>query len=252
MRLEKRVAIITGAGSGIGKAVAQCFAAEGAKIVLVDINDRGLEETLAQIRTGAGVNGVFAIRADVSQTIDVSNIVAQTIKEYAALTTLVNAHGISDIHDLGITDLSEEVFDRTIAVNLRALFLLCKYSIPHIRQYGGGSIINIASAAALMGGGGTAYTASKGGVVAMTRAIAFQNAAYSLRCNVICPGMVDTPMLHSSLKKLGLDNVPGSPGTLPRIAQPDEVAHLVAFLASDEASYITGATYTIDGGSTLH
>jgi NAD(P)-dependent dehydrogenase (short-subunit alcohol dehydrogenase family) len=252
MRLEKKVAIVTGAASGIGKAVAKCFAGEGAKVVLVDINEPGLEETLAQIRIAAGNDKVFAIRADVSQTIQVSNVVAETIKKHDLLTTVVNAHGISDIRDVGITDLSEEVFDRTIAVNLRALFLMCKFSIPHIRQYGGGSIINIASAAALMGGGGTAYTASKGGVIAMTRAIAFQNAADNLRCNVICPGMVDTPMLHSSFKKLGLDNVPRSPGTIPRIAQPDEVAHLVAFLASDEASYITGATYTIDGGSTLH
>src|SRR5205823_14598611 len=135
---------------------------------------------------------------------------------------------------------------------LRAIFLLCKYGVPQLQRAGGGAIINLASAAALRGGGGTSYTASKGGVTAITRAVAFQNAAENIRCNSICPGPVDTPMLQVSMKKLGLTTMVSGRGTIPRIAQPEEVAFLVTFLVSDEAAFITGATYTIDGGSTQH
>jgi NAD(P)-dependent dehydrogenase (short-subunit alcohol dehydrogenase family) len=148
--------------------------------------------------------------------------------------------------------VSEEVFDRTIAVNLRGIFLLCKYGVPHLKRAGGGAIVNLASTAALRGGGGTSYTASKGGVAAITRAVAFQNAAENIRCNAIYPGPVDTPMLQISMKKLGLKTMTAGPGIVPRIARPEEVAGLISFLVSDEATYITGAAYTIDGGATQH
>jgi NAD(P)-dependent dehydrogenase (short-subunit alcohol dehydrogenase family) len=156
------------------------------------------------------------------------------------------------MEDTKIVDVPEEVFDRTIAVNLRGMFLLCKYGIPHLKGAGGGAIVNLASVAALAGGGGTSYTTSKGGVAALTRAVAFQNAAENIRCNSICPGPVDTPMLQISMKKLGLSTMTSRPGTIPRIARPQEVASLITFLVSDEAAYITGATYTIDGGASQH
>jgi NAD(P)-dependent dehydrogenase (short-subunit alcohol dehydrogenase family) len=248
VRLRDKVAIVTGAASGTGRSTAQVFAREGCKVALVDINESGLKETLATLPNGEA----FAVVADVSCTEDVRRTFDQAISRFGKLTTMANCHGISLMEDTRIVDVPEEVFDRTIAVNLRAIFLLCKYGVPHLRRAGGGAIVNLASAAALSGGGGTSYTASKGGVTAITRAVAFQNAAENIRCNAICPGPVDTPMLQISMKKLGLTTMTPGRGAIPRIARPEEVALLITFLVSDEAAYITGATYTIDGGMTQH
>jgi NAD(P)-dependent dehydrogenase (short-subunit alcohol dehydrogenase family) len=247
-RLTGKVALVTGAASGIGRSVAQVFAREGCHLTLVDLNEAGLNETLA------GLSGVEAIAApaDVSRSADVQRAISQTMDTYGRLTTMAHCHGVSLMEDTRIVDVPEEVFDRTIAVNLRGIFLMCKYGVPALKRSGGGAIVNVASAAALSGGGGTSYTASKGGVTAITRAIAFQHAAEGIRCNSICPGPVDTPMLQISMKKLGLTTMTSRPGTIPRIARPEEVAFLIAFLVSDEASFITGATYTIDGGATQH
>jgi NAD(P)-dependent dehydrogenase (short-subunit alcohol dehydrogenase family) len=248
MRLKDKVAIVTGAASGIGRAVAQVFAREGAQVALVDINEAGLRETHATIAEGQS----FIAPADVSRTEDVKRALDQAAARFGKITTMANCHGISLMQDTKIIEVPEEVFDRTIAVNLRAIFLLCKYGVPHLKRAGGGAIVNLASGAALGGGGGTSYTASKGGVAAISRAVAFQNAAENIRCNSICPGPVDTPMLQVSMKKLGLTSMTARPGTIPRVARPEEVAYLVTFLASDEAAYITGATYTIDGGASQH
>jgi len=248
MRLKDKVAIVTGAASGIGRSVAQTFTREGCRVALVDVNERGLEETLASLPDGQAL----AAPADVSRADEVKRALQQAVSRFGKLTTMANCHGISLMEDTRILEVTEDTFDRTIAVNLRAIFLLCKYGLPHLKGAGGGAIINLASAAALSGGGGTSYTTSKGGVTAITRAIAFQHAADNIRCNVICPGPVDTAMLQVSMKKLGLTKMTGRPGTIPRVARPEEIAHLVTFLASDEAAYITGATYTIDGGMTQH
>ena len=227
--------------------MAQVFAREGCHLALVDINEAGLNETLASL------SGVEAIAvADVSRSADVQRAIGQMLDKYGRLTTMAHCHGITLMEDTRIVEVPEEVFDRTIAVNLRGIFLMCKYGIPALKRSGGGAIVNLASAAALSGGGGTSYTASKGGVTAITRAIAFQHAAEGIRCNSICPGPVDTPMLQISMKKLGLTTMVSGRGTIPRIAQPEEVAFLITFLVSDEASFITGATYTIDGGATQH
>lgn len=248
MRLKDKVAVVTGAASGIGRSVAQVFTREGCKVALVDINEVGLKETLATLPAGQA----FAAPADVSRTEEVKRALDQAVSRFGKLTTMANCHGISLMEDTRIVDVAEEVFDRTIAVNLRAIFLLCKYGVPHLKHAGGGAIVNLASVAALAGGGGTSYTASKGGVTAITRAVAFQNAAENIRCNSICPGPVDTPMLQISMKKLGLTTMTSRPGTVPRVARPEEVALLITFLVSDEAAYITGATYTIDGGASQH
>jgi NAD(P)-dependent dehydrogenase (short-subunit alcohol dehydrogenase family) len=248
MRLKDKVAIVTGAASGIGRSTAQVFAREGAQLTLVDINEEGLRETLAGLPEGQAI----AAPADVSRSEDVRGVIDKAMSKYGRLTTMANCHGISLMQDTRIVDVTEEVFDRTIAVNLRSIFLLCKYGVPALKQSGGGAIVNLASGAALGGGGGTSYTASKGGVTAITRAVAFQNAAENIRCNSICPGPVDTPMLQISMKKLGLKTMSSRAGTIPRIARPEEVAFLITFLVSDEAQFITGAIHTIDGGATGH
>jgi NAD(P)-dependent dehydrogenase (short-subunit alcohol dehydrogenase family) len=248
VRLKDKVAIVTGAASGIGRSTAQVFAREGCKVALVDVNESGLKETLATLPD----SHAFTLPADVSRAEDVRRALDQAISRFGKLTTIANCHGISMMEDTRIVDVPEEVFDRTIAVNLRGVFLMCKYGVPHLRRVGGGAIVNLASAAALSGGGGTSYTASKGGVTAVTRAVAFQHAAENIRCNSICPGPVDTPMLQISMKKLGLTTMTPGRGAIPRIARPEEVAFLITFLVSDEAAYITGATYTIDGGMTQH
>jgi NAD(P)-dependent dehydrogenase (short-subunit alcohol dehydrogenase family) len=190
--------------------------------------------------------------ADVSKASDSERIVNEAVSVFGGVNILANMHGISDFADTKILTVSEEVFTRTWEVNTKALFLLSKAVLPQMQKAGGGAIVNMSSAASLGGGGGTAYTASKGSVNALTRAIAYQHARETIRCNVLCPGPIDTPMMHRSFEKLGMTNLPIAPGCIPRIGQPEEVAGLVAFLASDEAAFITAATYTIDGGSTGH
>jgi NAD(P)-dependent dehydrogenase (short-subunit alcohol dehydrogenase family) len=248
MRLKDKIAIVTGAASGIGRSVAQVFAREGCHLALIDVNEPGLKGTMAAV---SGAEAI-AVPADVSRSEDVQRAIGEAMKKHGRLTTIANCHGISVLEDTRIVDVPEEVFDRTIAVNLRGIFLMCKYGIPELKRSGGGAIVNLASAAALSGGGGASYTASKGGVAAITRTIAVQYAAEGVRCNVICPGPIDTPMLQVSMKKLGSRVMAPRPGTIPRIGRPEEVALLATFLVSDEASFITAATYTIDGGMTQH
>ncbi len=249
-RLAGKAAIVTGGASGIGRAVAQRFVAEGARVLAVDVNGDGLNETIGLVKASGGV--LHGAVADVSRGDDARAVVAQALQDFGAVQLLANMHGISESSDTNILNVSEEVFTRTWEVNVKALFLLCKAALPEIERSGGGAIVNMSSGAALGGAGGTAYTASKGGVNALTRAIAYQFAAKNIRCNCVCPGPIDTPMMHRSFEKLGMTNLPIAPGRVPRIGKPEEVAALVAFLCSDEAAFITAATYTIDGGATGH
>jgi NAD(P)-dependent dehydrogenase (short-subunit alcohol dehydrogenase family) len=249
-RLAGKVAIVTGGASGIGRATTLRMLAEGARVVAVDQNAEGLAET-AQL-SGCGQDTLRTLTADVSKAEDCKRIVGEAVSAFGGLNILANMHGISDFSDTNILAVSEEVFTRTWEVNTKALFLLCKEAIPEMQKAGASSIVNMSSGAALGGSGGTAYTASKGGVNALTRAVAYQFAKDNIRCNAVCPGPIDTPMMHRSFEKLGMTNLPIAPGRIPRIGQPEEVAALVAFLASDESAFTTAATYTIDGGSTGH
>ena len=249
-RLSGKSAIVSGGASGIGRATAIRLASEGARVTAVDVNGEGLEQAVRDIREAGGT--ARAVVADISSASECARVVAEAVAAFGGLDTVANMHGISDFTDTRLLTTSEEVFTRTWEVNTKAIFLLCKEAIPYLQQSGGGAIVNMSSGAALGGGGGIAYTASKGALNALTRAIAYQHAADHIRCNVVCPGPIETPMMRRSFEKLGMTNLPIAPGRIPRIGQPEEVAALVAFLASDEARFITAATYTIDGGATAH
>jgi len=249
VRLQGKTAMVTGAGRGIGEAIAEALAAEGAAVAVCDLDGTAAAKTAAGIAERHGARAV-GVGADIADSAAVRAAVSRVASELGPPDILVNNAGI-DVVELFV-DSAAATWDKIIAVNLRGVFLLCKYGVPHLKRAGGGAIVNLASGAALGGGGGTSYTASKGGVTALTRAVAFQNAAENIRCNSICPGPVDTPMLQISMKKLGLTSMTSRPGTIPRVARPEEVAYLITFLASDEAAYITGATYTIDGGASQH
>ena len=249
-RLEGRVALVTGAASGIGREAARLFAAEGAKLVVVDAVAEAGEETAHAIAADGG-EAVF-VRADVSSAREVESAVAAARDRYGALHALFNNAGIFPDDDGLPEETDEAVFDRVIAVNLKGVFFGCKYGIPALRASGGGSIVNTASFVALMGAATSqvAYTASKGGVLAMTREIAVEYARQGIRANALCPGPVNTPLLAELLadpaaRARRLVHVP-----MGRLAEAGEVARAALFLASDDSSYVNGATFVVDGGIT--
>ncbi len=248
MRLEGRTALITGAGSGIGRESALLFAAEGARVVAVDRDAAAARASAAAIE-GAGGRAV-AVHADVGVAAEVEAAVAAAERAFGALHVLFNNAGIFPAEDGSPVDTPEEVWDRVMVVNLKGVFLGCKYGIPALLRAGGGSIINTASFVAVMGAATSqiAYTASKGGVLAMTREIAVEYARRGIRANALCPGPVNTPLLAQLLAEPAararrMVHVP-----MGRLAEPAEVARAALFLASDDASYVNGATFLVDGG----
>ena len=250
MRLQDKVAIITGAGSGIGREAALIFAREGARVVVADLNDQAGEATVAAIQGSGGA--AFYVHTDVSKAASVENMVRTTEDHFGKLDVIFNNAGIFPDADASVVNTSEEVWDLVMNVNLKGVFLGCKYAIPALLHAGGGSIINVASFVALMGAATPqiAYTASKGGVLSMTREIAVEFARQNIRANALCPGPVDTPLLQAILsdpvkRQRRLVHIP--PG---RFAQAREIANAALFLASDESSYVNGATFVVDGGIT--
>jgi NAD(P)-dependent dehydrogenase (short-subunit alcohol dehydrogenase family) len=244
------VAIITGGGSGIGREAALLFAREGARVVVADVNDGTGEATVADVK-GAGGEALY-VHADVAKATEVEGMVRAAEQTFGKLDVIMNNAGIFPDADGSVADTSEEVWDLVMRVNLKGVFFGCKYAIPAMLRAGGGSIVNVASFVALMGAAvpQIAYTASKGGVLSMTREIAVEFARKNVRANALCPGPVDTPLLASILsdpakRRRRLVHVP--PG---RFAQPREIASAALFLASDESSYVNGATFTVDGGIT--
>jgi NAD(P)-dependent dehydrogenase (short-subunit alcohol dehydrogenase family) len=250
MRLKEKVALITGAGSGIGREAALLFAKEGASVVAVDMNDAAGKETVAAIEKDGG-RAVF-VHADVSRSADVEAMVAAAKKTYDRLDVLFNNAGIFPANDGSVLETDEKTWDLVLSVNLKGVFLGCKYGIPAMLESGGGSIINTASFVALMGSATPqiAYTASKGGVLALTREIAVEFARSGIRVNAICPGPVDTPLLQElfsdpARKARRLVHIP-----MGRLARAKEVAQAALFLASDDSSYVSGTAFTVDGAIT--
>jgi NAD(P)-dependent dehydrogenase (short-subunit alcohol dehydrogenase family) len=250
MRLVDKVALITGASSGIGRESALLFAKEGAAVVLCDVNEAAGQETIAQIEA-AGGKAIF-VKADVSKAAEVKGAIEAAEATYGRLNVLFNNAGIFHADDGSVVETKEEVWDLTINVNLKGVFLGCKYGIPALQRAGGGSIINTASFVALVGAATSqvAYTASKGGVLSLTREIAVEFARQHIRANALCPGPVETPLLAELLadpvrRQRRLVHIP--PG---RFARATEMANAALFLASDESSFVNGSTFLVDGGIT--
>lgn len=247
--LDDKVALITGAGSGIGRAIAVLFSKEGAKVAVVDINEEDGRETVGLIKKEGG-DALF-IRGDVSGAASVKKAVENVVEKYGKLHVLVNNAGIECTGS--VTELSEESWDRVISINLKGTFLCSKYCAPRIAQSGGGTIINVASVLGLIGSKGeAAYCASKGGIISLTRAMALDFAGEGIRVNCICPGSVLTPTFKRVMTANGayessfaknLEKIP-----LRRVAEPNEIAHAALYLASNESSYMTGSALVIDGG----
>jgi len=243
-RLEGRVAVITGAGSGIGLATARRFAAEGAKVVCVDLD----EESGAKAANEVG--GLF-IQADVTDEDAVRAMYQTAVDTYGSLDITFNNAGISPPDDDSILVTGLDAWKRVQDVNLTSVYLCCKYAIPHMQRQGKGSIINTASFVAVMGAATSqiSYSASKGGVLAMSRELGVQFAREGIRVNALCPGPVNTPLLQELFAKdperaaRRLVHIP-----LGRFAEPDEIAAAVAFLASDDSSFMTANTFLVDGG----
>lgn len=249
-RLAGKVALITGSGSGQGRAASILFAREGARVVVSDVNVAGGEETVRLVRD-AGGEAVFHA-ADVSKAAEVEALVRATTAAYGALHVLYNNAAVWGGGDNFVTDLGEDAWDRVVAVNLKGVFLCCKYGIPALIAAGGGSVINTASAAGLIGSRNRshAYSATKGGVIALTRAMAVAYARRGVRVNAICPGGVDTPMIASLIDTEDRRQRFAQAHPLGRLGTPEDVASCALYLASDESSWVTGAAFPVDGGFT--
>ena len=250
MRLANKVAIITGSGSGQGQRAAERFAAEGAKVVVTDVDQAGGQQTVDTVKA-AGGEATF-VPADVSKAAEVKALVEAAVDTYGRLDIMYNNAGILLVGKDGpVTEVDEETWDRLMDVNLKGVYLGCKYAIPALQRAGGGSIINTASAAGLVGvGDAHAYTATKGGVIALTRAIAVTYGRHQIRCNAICPGVIDTPMVSAMTSHEGAAQSALRWHVLRRFGTADDVVGLALYLASDESSWMTGSIIPIDGGLT--
>ncbi|MEA2153234.1 MAG: hypothetical protein QOI18_1467 [Solirubrobacteraceae bacterium] len=237
MRLENKVCVVTGASGGIGAATVAMFQREGAQVVGADL--------------APGAPGDLSLQVDVTDEAQVSEMYATAVAELGRIDVLLNNAGISPADDGSVLDTALEAFERVQAVNLRSVFLCCKHGIPRLLQTGGGSVINTASFVAVMGAATSqiSYTASKGGVLALSRELGVEFARRGVRVNALCPGPVDTPLLTElyasdpAQAERRLVHVP-----IGRFARPEEIASAALFLASDESSYVTASTFLVDGG----
>lgn len=249
-RLDGKVALITGAASGMGREACLVFATEGARIAALDIDARSLDETAAVTRDAGGDVATFV--ADVADERQVHDAIEGAVRRFGALHILYNNAGVLwRDRDLGVLETDEAVWDRVMAINLKGMVWVCKYGVPKLIEAGGGAIVNIGSTSALLGDTvpQDAYTASKGAVISLTRSLAVQFAPHGVRANCIHPGFTDTPM--QTVRTSDPAWVEQAVASIPlgRLATPRDVVNAALFLASDEASYITGAELVVDGGS---
>jgi len=253
MRLSGKVAMITGGASGIGKSTAFLFAREGAKVVIADVNTAMAEATVSQIKK-AGGESCF-VPTDVSNANQVKKAVKTAVDKYGKLDILFNNAAINPTGS--VTEMAEEIWDKEIAVNLKGVFLCAKYAIPEMKRIGGGAIINTASIAGILANAtNCAYCTSKAGVIMLTKQIAIDYASFNIRVNCICPGFVQTPMLETffnaqpdpEASRKAVANI----HPIGRIGKPEDIAYGALYLASDEASWVTGAALVIDGGLVSH
>jgi NAD(P)-dependent dehydrogenase (short-subunit alcohol dehydrogenase family) len=246
MRLAGRAALVTGAGSGIGRAISEAMAAEGASLAVVDVNEESAQETARIVREAGGV--AYAYAGDVSSAADVARFMAAQAADFASLDILVNNAGVGQLGT--VTELDDETWDRVMAVNVRSVFLCSREAIQ--RMPNGGRIINVASVAGLVASAGrAAYCASKGAVVMLTKAMALDCAPQAINVNAICPGVVQTGMTagslaHPSIRQEKLDKTP-----LGWLAEPTDIAPAAVYLASPESRFVTGTCLTVDGGWSL-
>lgn len=249
MRLKDKVCLITGAGSGMGRAAALSFSREGARIAACDLNLEAVHETAKLVEKQGGK--ILGIEADVSREESVRRAVAQSVKTFGGLDVLYNNAGIFPSDDHSVVDTEEAVWDKVFAVNIKGVYLVCKHGIPELLKRGGGSIVNIASFVALVGCSvpQDAYTASKGAVIALTKSLAVQFGPKGVRANAICPGPIETPLLTEWLlkepkeKAKRLNRIP-----MGRFGKPEDIVSLALYLASDDSSWTNGAVMVADGG----
>ncbi|MCL4508619.1 MAG: SDR family oxidoreductase [Chloroflexi bacterium] len=251
MKLAGKITVVTGAGSGIGQAIAQTLAAAGARIAVVDFSETGGQETVRLITEQGGE--AFFVQADVSHRSDVERYVKAVVERYGRIDILCNNAGIGVAAT--VTETTEEDWDRVLAVDLKGVYLGCKYTIPVMLRQGGGVIVNTASVAGMVGVlNRAAYCAAKAGVVGLTKSIAVDYVSQNIRCNAVCPGTVDSPWIQRILsqqpdpvaeRQRMVERQP-----MGRMGRPDEVARAVLYLACDDSAFVTGSTLVIDGGLT--
>jgi NAD(P)-dependent dehydrogenase (short-subunit alcohol dehydrogenase family) len=253
VRLEGKVAIITGAGGGMGRVAAQMFAREGAKIVVAEFGEAAGNETMKLVKDAGG--DATYVRTDVSSESDAKRMVDHAVSTFGRLDVLYNNAGIMPEADHSVVDTDVDTWDTVMAVNVRGVFLGCKYAIPRMADGGGGSIINIASFVAILGCSvpQDAYTASKGAILSLTRSLAVQFGPKGIRTNAICPGPVETPLLLDWLvkdeeaKRIRLARNPTG-----RFGKPEEIVNMAVYLASDESRWTNGASLVVDGGISVN
>ena len=246
--LEDRVALVTGGGSGIGKAAALAFSKAGAAVVVSDVDTAGGEGTTAIIRDGGG-RSIF-VNADVSKSDEVRALVEETISQFGGLNWAFNNAGVTVTTRTSLIDLPEDDWDRLLDINLKGVFLCMKHEIPEMLRRGGGTIVNTASTAGLVGSRGlSSYVASKHGVAGLTKAAALEYAESGIRINAVCPGPIRTPMTEAVMaNNPGAEERYSARAPMGRMGRPEEVAQAVVWLCSDSASFVTGHTMTVDGG----
>jgi NAD(P)-dependent dehydrogenase (short-subunit alcohol dehydrogenase family) len=249
-RLRGKVAFITGAGMGMGREAAVLFAEQGARIVVADIDGKAAQETVGLVERAGGE--AVAVKGDVAVEADVIRMIDEGVRRFRALHILYNNAGVLwKDRDRSVLETDGEAWDRVMAINLKSVFWVTKHGIPHVQAAGGGSVINMGSVSALVGftRAQDAYTAAKGGLISLTKSLAIQFAKDQVRCNVIHPGIIDTPLqapyLTEAIRKEFETGIP-----LGRIGKPRDIANVALFLASDESSFMTGAELVVDGGFT--